>query len=126
MKNLNVTKISIILVIAITLASSCNSSKKNILGNYDLELFDEGGPLYYVNKRGVTSGGGVFDGIIKKIGIDGVEIYAEVKRLSSSDPDGWYKLNINSGVVSGPLDINLKCIEFKIVDVADFYNNIDN
>jgi len=88
---------------------------------FEIEKFAEGNPVYYVIETGVDSPGGVFDGVVNDIGWKGNEILARIERLSSSDPSGWYILNINTGVVSGPIENISKISSFKVVDVENFY-----
>jgi hypothetical protein len=97
-------------------------SKKTISEKYYIELFTEGDPVYYIGEKGVDSGGGVFDGIVKKVGWRGDEVVAKVVRLSSGDESGWYKLDITNGSVTGPISSG-ELSKFSIVDADVFFND---
>ena len=124
MKNLNVKKnrICIILFLAICFGNLLSCSKKTIKGDYYIERFEEGEPTYYINQRGIDSGGGVFDGIVLRILVTDGDFYAEIQRLSSSDKNGWYKLNLDTGVVIGPVEIPAKGTS--IISVESYYENL--
>ena len=97
-------------------------SKKKIAGDYYIEQFTEGDPVYYVQKQGVDSGGGVFDGIITQIGWKGDELVAQVVRLSSTDKNGWYKLNLRTGLVEGPI-LSSEVAKFTVVEAGLFFDD---
>jgi len=48
-------------------------------------------------------GGGIFDGTVHAIGWNDKWVVARVVRLASCDPNGWYLLDLQSGLVTGPL-----------------------
>jgi hypothetical protein len=100
-------------------------SKKTIKGDYYIEQFTEGDPVYYIQKRGVDSGGGVFDGIVKQVAWKGDEVVADVVRLSSTDANGWYKLNMTNGLVEGPIPSN-EVAKFTIVNAELFFDDSKN
>ena len=110
-----------ILLIVLLFGLSCCSGSK-IKNGYYVEMSEEGDPLYYVEKNGHDSPGGVFDGVVKEIIWDRDEIIAKVKRLSSSDSSGWYKLDLNTGKVVGPMSEHDK-YELKCVKIEDFYKD---
>lgn len=60
---------------------------------------DDGIPHYYVGADGEDSLGGVFKGLIKKIGRDGDLLYADVKKCWTGDISGQYVLDMNSGEI---------------------------
>jgi hypothetical protein len=124
MKNLNARskKLVRISLFSILCLIMIGCSKKTISGKYYIELFAEGDPVYYVGEKGVDSGGGVFDGIVKQVGWRGDEIVAEVVRLSSGDVSGWYKLDIKNGSVTGPIT-NSELSKFHLVDADVFFND---
>jgi hypothetical protein len=101
----------------------CSCSGRKLGSRFEIEEFDEGPTVYYVVESGVDSPGGVFDGVIEKIGWKGDEILAMVTRLASCDPSGWYILNIKTGVVIGPIKDNTIITGFSVVDAKDFYIN---
>lgn len=78
--------------------------------HYALERFSQGGgshdDLYnIIDKREVKNLGGVFGGIIKKINLQDENVYVWVQKCYGGDRDGIYKLDFNTGVVTGPLSI---------------------
>jgi len=92
---------------------------KPLTGGYFLLRFDSGDPsCYYVfthnknaeeihfenGKAPHMDGLGVFEGIIKEIGWNENWILVWVKR--GGDLDGWYALNVKTGVISGPISEN--------------------
>lgn len=97
-------------------------SKKKISGDYYIEQFSEGDPVYYIQKRGVDSAGGVFDGIVTQVGWKDVELIADVVRLSSADASGWYKLNLDTGVVEGPMPSS-EAAKFATVNAEIFFTD---
>lgn len=97
-------------------------SQKKIKGDYYIEQFAEGDPVYYIQKRGVDSGGGVFDGIVTQVGWKGNEVIADVVRLSSTDENGWYKLNLTTGLVEGPI-LFAEVAKFTVVDAELFFDD---
>lgn len=125
MNNLIVKEISkklyIFTILISIFAISCSSKK--IKNNYYIERFDEGETVYYICERGVDSGGGVFDGIIKEVALDKDYIYANVQRLASSDKGGWYRLNIKTGQIQGPIDLT-NIHNIKILSASDFFNSL--
>lgn len=52
------------------------------------------------------SPGGVFDGTVSRISVAEDFIYADVKRLYHGDPNGIYKVDRKTGIVSGPIEFN--------------------
>lgn len=118
-KSENLLKVVCGLVVCL-LMISC--SKKKITGNYYIEQFAEGDPVYYLQQRGVDSGGGVFDGIVTQLGWKGDEVVADVVRLSSADENGWYKLNLKTGVVAGPIP-SAEVASFAVVDAEKFFED---
>lgn len=97
-------------------------SQKKITGDYYIEQFAEGDPVYYIQKKGVDSGGGVFDGIVTRVGWKGDEVIADVVRLSSTDKNGWYKLNLSTGLVDGPI-LSAEVAKFTVVDAELFFDD---
>lgn len=78
--------------------------------HYALERFSQGGggndDLYYmIDKREADNSGGVFEGVIKKINLQDKNVYVWVKKCYGADRDGIYKLDFDTGVVTGPLSI---------------------
>ncbi|HWN96204.1 MAG TPA: hypothetical protein VNT99_14305 [Methylomirabilota bacterium] len=69
---------------------------------YKLERFDENGK-YYVIAPDDWSVGGVFDGIVERIGWNQDWILARVTRLYRGDTSGWYALEVKTKRVVGPL-----------------------
>lgn len=113
--------VKILCIVALLFLLGCQSKKIN--HRYEIEEFSEGETVYYILETGVDSAGGVFDGIIHEIGWKGEEIAARVERLSSADKGGWYILNINTGVVIGPIDYNEVASKYSPVDVREFYSD---
>lgn len=109
------------LVIATFLFVGC--SRKKIANDYYIELFDEGKHVYYVVEKGVDSGGGVYDGIVKDIGWKDNELLARIRRLSSADPHGFYKLNLDTGNVTGPITDESEILSFKVVKAESFFED---
>ena len=129
MKNLIVNLRFVLIVLGTVVTSSfllvgCDpfgNTTKKLSGRYFIQVFDEALPAtYYIIEKGVNSGGGVFDGSVKQLIWIGGSLFADVQRLSSSDINGWYKLDLQSGSVSGPL--NSKNMQFsKSVSSKDFF-----
>ncbi len=109
------------LVVAMLLFVGC--SRKKIANGYYIELFDESRPVYYIMEKGVDSGGGVYDGVVKDIGWKDNELLARVRRLSSADPHGYYKLNLDTGNVTGPITDESEILSFKVVKAEYFFKN---
>lgn len=78
----------------------CYLSSKYYLNKEFSESKDEDGvPHYYVDADGEDSLGGVFEGLVKKIGRDGDLLYADVKKCWSGDISARYALNMTSGEI---------------------------
>jgi hypothetical protein len=129
MKNLNVVKISLAVVVLLTalIWFLPDYSRKTIKGDYYLLEFDESRPPnYYVCIRGYEdTAGGVFDGVVEQLGIRNNKLFAKVKRLSSGDISGWYELNLDTGSVSGPLDYERDFAGLPVSASSDFFKNLD-
>ncbi|MFT4175264.1 MAG: hypothetical protein QM627_01295 [Luteolibacter sp.] len=98
-------------------------SGKSVGDNYYIRCLEEGDPyLYYLEKNGERTPGGVFDGIVKEIAWQGDEVVARVQRLSSSDKSGWYKLNIKTGKMEGPIE-DFEIYQGSAMKIEDFYLN---
>ena len=80
-------------------------NKKSITADYYLKRFEgKSGYRYYLEgKLNKTKGGGVFEGIILKIGWNDRFLVADVKKLASIDVSGWYVLEFTTGAITGPL-----------------------
>ena len=87
--------------------SGCGDSNRKVAGDYQLVRFDEGGVRYYLTISGdLSNGGGVFDGTVQEIGWNHDYILARVKRLTHSDPDGWYFVDLRTKHMTGPVDMS--------------------
>jgi len=60
----------------------------------------------YLRKARDKSLGGVFDGVVLEVGWSSEMVLGNVSRLYRGDPDGWYRLEIRSGKVTGPISKN--------------------
>jgi hypothetical protein len=98
----NVARLSFSLFL-ISYLVGCNQSSQALADGYVLERFEENGKYYVFHLGDKSSGGGVFDGTIEKIGCKGDWILAQVERLSSNDTNGWYALNVKTRQLIGPI-----------------------
>ena len=100
---MNGMKSSIVIVALLNsiLFSGCEKSTKKLTGGYILERFSENGKYYVIAPDNKSSGGGVFDGTVEKIGWNEDWILAWVNRLYQGDTNGWYALNLQTKQVIG-------------------------
>jgi hypothetical protein len=77
-------------------------ANKTIVGKFYLNLFDET-QRYTIFKKGDNSRAGIFDGTVLALGWDTNIILAEVDRVYDGDTDGWYRLDVKTGNITGPL-----------------------
>ena len=118
---MNIFMNSIYVIPMLLLMASC--SRKSIGRNYDIRRLDEGKPyLYYIEKRGEQTSDGIFDGIVKDIVWKNDEIIANVQKHASCDKSGWFKLNIQTGAIDGPID-NFSDYQKEATRIEDFYKN---
>ena len=118
---MNLFKCSILVLSVVFLLVGCQG--KSIGDNYYIRCLEEGEPyLYYIEKKGDRTPGGVFDGIVKEIVWNDDELVAKVQRLASSDKSGWFKLNIKTGEIKGPVE-NFAEYQKAAVRIEDFYLN---
>ena len=71
---------------------------------YILQRYSENG-LYYVvgaSNKG-SDATGAFDGVVDEIAWDGRTILANVHRSYRGDSDGYYWIDVKTGVMSGPV-----------------------
>src|SRR5438034_1367033 len=72
----------------------CGNATKRLVDSCRLERFNENGKYYLVTSKNDLSGGGVFDGTVEEIGWSQDWVLARITRLSPSDTNGWYALDL--------------------------------
>ena len=111
----------IIKIIPIFFLLGCNSKEK-ISNGYYLKT-NEDGPIVYYLANSESEAGGVFDGTVSQVGWKRDEIMAKVRRLASVDPSGYYKLDLKTGYITGPIINDEEISKLKMIDVSLFYEN---
>lgn len=95
--------IAIAVVVSSFLLAGCDQSTRQLTGGYALLRFQENGQFYVVpSDDKSSSGGGIFDGTIDRIGWNADWILAKVNKVYTGDASGWYALNLTTRRISGP------------------------
>jgi hypothetical protein len=79
------------------------NSEHRIIGDYELQQFEDGA-TYYLVKRGAENsfGGGVIDGTVVQIGWNSRYILVDRHANFRGDPDGWMIVDTQTGQLLGP------------------------
>jgi len=78
-----------------------NLSQRKVDGPYFLERFENGN--FYLQKTGISQGGGCIEGIVEEIGWTNGFIFAKRYAMFRGDPDGWMIVDVRNQSIRGPL-----------------------
>jgi hypothetical protein len=78
--------------------------QRTIVGNYQLEQWEDFETYYLCKKGEEFSGGGLIEGTVKSLGWNSNYIVAKRYSTYRGDPDGWMIIDVKSGKISGPLN----------------------
>lgn len=100
-------RIAVCIGLAIALAA-CDQdpfglSHRRVSGDYYLQQWEDG-QTYYLDDSDTesTSGGGVLDGTVEKIGWDNDYIVVKRNPMFAGDGEGWMVVDVRKKIVSGP------------------------
>ncbi len=121
------------LFILIVFMPCCDSdpfglTKKTVASNYKLQYFDQG-DIYFLVKKGDDSQGGVFQGVVNKIGWSKHYIVCDVTKQYRGDKDGIYAISLGDGTIEGPIEPpklyqDPRFVEIKLEDVKTVYDRL--
>lgn len=78
---------------------------KKISGSYRLEYFSDGNS-YAITKKGDEQLGGIFEGRVIRLAWNNERIVAEVVKHYRGDKDGIYSVDLKTGLIEGPFEVN--------------------